>query len=305
MFARVIGHFFRRKPDWKRTYTTAGIPLVAADQLVKGSKQLWGIYRFDEGCLCIHCQTTDWYQYTGSEFQYLDSTTQYWSETYYVPYDGGGGYGSYSNYDWGQYGTAGSMPLLIINHLTGKANCVYGKLKIGSSTFKNAIQKFDGQFPVAHLKFSLDYTLASTTNAETDNSGEYHIEIKINGNTLSDRTVLGLARTLAHEIIHAEMYRKLRSVGYTVSINDFPGIYYYYSQYKDWQHEQMAAHYRETIVDILREFDNSQHTDQFYDDLSWVGLQRTVSWSSLSGSDTTRIIQTVQNNRQNGNKNCN
>ena len=67
----------------------------------------------------------------------------------------------------------------------------------------------------------------------------------------------------------------------------------------------MAAHYRETIVNILKEFDNSQHTDQFYNDLSWVGLQGTVSWNSLSGNDTTRIIQTLQNNKQNGNKNCN
>ncbi|WP_318311119.1 hypothetical protein [Flagellimonas crocea] len=194
----------------------------------------------------------------------------------------------------------------IINNLTGKAKCVYDKLSSLSTNFTDAIQKFDGDFPVAHLIYSMDYNLPNNTTAVTNNSGKYAIEIRINGNIQNQRTVLGLARTFAHETIHAELYRKVRSVGGMVSIDDFPGIYDYYRRYvKDWQHQQMAAHYRSAIVDILKEMDSNQHSDQFYDDLAWEGLHNTVAWNSLSNSERTRITNVISNFKLIGNKNCN
>src|SRR5690606_4290704 len=127
-------------------------------------------------------------------------------------------------------------PIEIINKLTGKAKCVYDKLVNSSANFKAAIKKFDGEFPVAHLKYSMDNNLTDSINAITNNSGEFTIEIRFNENTLNQRTLLGLARTIAHETIHAELYRKVRSVGGMISIDDFPGIYDYYRRYvKDWQ----------------------------------------------------------------------
>ncbi|NCP20573.1 MAG: hypothetical protein GW847_01080 [Zetaproteobacteria bacterium] len=186
-----------------------------------------------------------------------------------------------------------------------KAECIYNKLNALSTKFSDAIKKFDGEFPVSHLKMSVDNNLPDSVNAITSNSGTYIIEIKINGNTLQNRTVLELARTLIHETIHAEMYRKLRSVNYSVSINDFLGIFYYYSTYKNWQHQQMASNYRTTIVDMLKEFDNNQHTESFYSDLAWEGLQGTVAWNELSSNEKTRIIKAVKDYKNNGNKNCN
>jgi hypothetical protein len=43
-----------------------------------------------------------------------------------------------------------------------KADCVYEKLVNLSGGFKNAIKKFDGDFPVAHLRFKIDYDLADS-----------------------------------------------------------------------------------------------------------------------------------------------
>lgn len=175
-----------------------------------------------------------------------------------------------------------------------------------STSFTDAIQQFDGDFPVAHLKLKMDYSLPIATNAVTDNSNANFIEIRINGNTISNRTILGLARTFAHETIHAELYRKVRSVGGEVSINDFPGIYDYYRRYiKNWQHEQMAAHYRNSIVNILADFDNNANTNQFYNDLAWEGLQNTTSWNELDSEERTRIINAVIDFKNSGNKNCN
>lgn len=135
------------------------------------------------------------------------------------------------------------------------------------------IQKFDGEFSVANLKFSLDSGLPSITNGQTSTLNSSYVEISLNQNTLADRTNLGVARTLIHETIHAEMYRKLKSMGFNLDINDFPGIYDYYRRYElNWQHEQMAAHYVEVIGEMLQEFDNYSNSYQYYEDFAWAGL---------------------------------
>lgn len=90
----------------------------------------------------------------------------------------------------------------------------------------------------------------------------------------------------------------MASVGGMENIDEsnFPSIYDYYRRHvKNWSHEQMAAHYRKTIVQGLNEYDNDQHSDAFYEDLAWRGLEKTSSWDQLvSSSDSTRIIQTYQ-----------
>ena len=119
------------------------------------------------------------------------------------------------------------------------------------------------------------------------NSPDYMITIVLNNNRSSEgvdyRPNLMNAKTIAHEVIHAEMYRKLLSVldnGGNIAgvsrqdvldkIGDYPGIYYYFRRHKNWQHQQMATHYRETIAGMLQEFDtgvavpNNQQPQQIY-----------------------------------------
>lgn len=218
----------------------------------------------------------------------------------------------------------------IFNELTDKAKCVYDKLEELSTGFKNAIKKFDGEFPVSHLKFIMEDL--GTPRAETrapDGAGsspDYVITIAINSNSnihgASYRPNLMTAKTIAHEVIHAEMFRKLLSlakqgnlnfsnwtrqqqIDFTLAIkNDFPGIYDYYRRHKDWQHEQMASHYRQTIADILKDFDNNQHQSQFYLDVAWEGLIKSniTSWTDLSLSEKDRIKK-VLGDYINANKN--
>ncbi|WP_026946303.1 hypothetical protein [Algoriphagus marincola] len=186
-----------------------------------------------------------------------------------------------------------------------KADRVYEKLLDLSGGFRKAIQKFDGEFPVAHLKFNVDPLMPDTINATTNNAQKYIIEISINGNTLEQRTTLGLARTMAHEIIHAELFRKVRSVNNQISINDFPEIYDYYIRYlKNWQHEQMAAPYRNLIADIIQEFDNGKNSRQFYMDLAWEGLINTSSWENLSIPEKQRVVNTIIGYKNSGDKSC-
>ena len=222
----------------------------------------------------------------------------------------------------------------IINQLTGKALCVYNKLKELSGGFKNAIQKFDGEFPVSHLKFEIDPNMSfNTKKAFTRAPKNYVIDIVLNGNSTKDasfqkRPNLLVAKTIIHEVIHAEMFRKLLSlansngsidvslVNQMLQQGDYPGMLdYYFRNGQDinsnWQHQQMAAHYRETIGRVLQEFDtgiaapDNQQPSQLYMDLSWEGLiySNITAWQEIM-NDTEKIrIKNVISNYINSNLN--
>ena len=226
-------------------------------------------------------------------------------------------------------GATRSTPGRIINNLTGKPLCVYNRLQRLSGGFRSAIQRFDGQFPVAHLRLvmeDLGNKRAVTRPPNDDNSSpNYNITIVMNNNSnqqgSSYRPNLMLAKTIIHETIHAEMYRKLLSVANQGHLNfsgqsaqsqksymlrireNFPGIYDYYRRYKNWQHTQMATHYRQTIASILQEYDtgrpvpNGQQPAQLYMDLAWEGLNHSniVAWTRQSSSEKMRIRGVISN----------
>lgn len=233
----------------------------------------------------------------------------------------------------------GEIPMLNLDHIIldpsfidTKIECIYDQLQELSGGFKNAIKKFDGEFPVSHLRFTVSNSLPSTSAARTiapvgtSSTPDYMITIAFNGDEsrqagINFRPALLSAKTFAHEIIHAEMYRKLMSLinqgtlrsltGGTLNTllenGDFPGIYDYYRRYgKGWQHEQMAAHYVETIAGIAKEFDSASQTDQFYTDLAWEGLTGTQAWNELPQSAKDRIDNTLKEYiKANRNDTCN
>lgn len=110
---------------------------------------------------------------------------------------------------------------------------------------------------------------SNTKKAYTRPPQNYVIDIVLNGNSNKDasyqkRPNLLVVKTIIHEVIHAEMFRKLLSLAnnngsidvellkYTLLQGDYIGMLDYYYRYGNtinstWQHQQMAAHYRETI----------------------------------------------------------
>jgi hypothetical protein len=195
---------------------------------------------------------------------------------------------------------------------------VYDKMG-KASKFKEYLQNFEAEFSVAHLRFSSSTSLPSNTNAETSTPQNYLISITFNENKL-DRPSLSIARTMIHEIIHAEIFRKMLSVAQHPSIqlntnqvlqlrNDYPGLYDYYMRWK-WnvpqgqtpsspQHEAMAEHYRKIIKQALKEFDGSQ-PEEIYDALSWTGLMGSGTFNSnigLYANSTKAWINIPQNQR--------
>ena len=203
----------------------------------------------------------------------------------------------------------------IINKLTGKAKCVYDKLMKINGGFRNMIKKFDGDFPVAHLKFVLEVPENHKANASTVIPKDYIITIKINPNKLN-RSNVTIAKTFIHEIIHAEMWRKVMSLinkgtikrkhikgewKEKLSKGDYPGIFDYYTRYgiNGFQHEQMAEHYINTMSNILQTFDKGQHSIGFYKDLSWNGLHETKIFKAKSNTEQKRLKDFWTNYRKN------
>jgi len=127
-----------------------------------------------------------------------------------------------------------------------KADCVYERLLDLSGVFRKAIQKFDGEFPVAHLRFKMA-VLGPNRRGQTSPPQNYIIDITLNSNTSTSgvnfRPHLMTAKTLIHEVIHAEIFRKMLSLSNSngnIDVSklndmllkgDYPGMLDYYVRF--------------------------------------------------------------------------
>ena len=182
---------------------------------------------------------------------------------------------------------------------------------------QNYMNNFSGERPVAHLKFTAsNFGLLSTINAKTKSPQNFVIEVEFNLNRLN-RPSVDIARTFIHEIIHAEIFRKLLSIagvsGGSLSnltrqdiINakdSYPGLYDYWTRYvlntsnpSSPQHELMAQHMVTTISTALQQFDPSLSYDQAVA-ISWSGLRKGVHGddTSVINSLTGLVVDPITN----------
>jgi hypothetical protein len=210
-------------------------------------------------------------------------------------------------------------------------NSVYEKFKEGDNTISQYIENFVPNGSVSNLNLRTDdsfginnpdFTLAGAITSEPDN---FMITITFNtdpnlSSSVSNFSFLILGVEFMHEMIHAEMYRKLLSHAQQPNVpwtrpfinslrNDFEGLADYYTRY--WlelppeqeptsaQHQLMAEHYVDIMKDALADFDDNQNSTEYYESLSWIGLKETIAWDNLSPSDTISINTNIQNELQN------
>lgn len=186
----------------------------------------------------------------------------------------------------------------------------------GSTTFQNYLKKFDGDFSVANLKLSSSGLLPNNINAETSPPNNFLITITFNSNNLN-RPGIDVARTFMHEIIHAEMFRKLLSLSSSngeidvlklntmLTEHNYPGLYDYYRRYgvNNMQHELMAAHYRDLMIAFLKTYDNTL-TEEQYQAIAWSGLKETSAWLQKTDLEKQKITDTYNSWYLSTNKNC-
>ncbi|MCG8892746.1 hypothetical protein G1K97_03365 [Tenacibaculum finnmarkense] len=218
----------------------------------------------------------------------------------------------------------------IINNLTGKALCVYGKLK-DNSLLKKTLEKFKGKTPVnlilnqkSNLREDDENSNSPLVNGKTYYGASYNITIILNTEQSKNRPSLAVARTILHEAIHADIYRKIKTNGGLLSSNntwllngsrvDFPSLFDAYNENpKNPYHNYMAKYYREALEFGLKEYATSigeTHSNQFYEDMAWNGLLDTKAWkqqyinNTYANKEKVRIKKIIANFRNSGNNEC-
>lgn len=217
-----------------------------------------------------------------------------------------------------------------------RLKCIYDKFKAGDNKISKYLENFLGEKPVAHLEFKADDNFKANNESKYWSAGaitsepiNYVINITFNtdsslGASADNFPTIILAVELIHEMVHAEIYRKLLSYAQQPNIpwtrtfihslkNDYKGLSDYYTRF--WlnlpsnspptsaQHQAMATHYRNMVKDAIKDFDNNQHTDAVYNALSWLGLKNTIAFNDPS-IDQTAINNIIANITANDTKNC-
>ncbi|GEM_PF-3476786 len=219
--------------------------------------------------------------------------------------------------------------LEILNHLTGKRDCVYGKLQTNSLLIKMQA-KFNGSSPqnliikeVSNLKDKNELV-----NGLTRYGNETNILIEINKEQGENRPSLAVARTILHEHIHAEIYRKIKSNGGGLHFDSLTNEYrlqdgsraHFPSLFDAWNenpanpyHNYMATYYREALEFGLKEYAKligQTYPDQFYKDMAWNGLLETKAFAkqyaspSYAEQEKNRIIKTIVDFDKSGTNEC-
>ncbi|WP_291069393.1 MULTISPECIES: hypothetical protein [unclassified Empedobacter] len=192
-----------------------------------------------------------------------------------------------------------------------KINGIYNQAKTASN-FKQYLKNFEPTFSVAHLLFDIGETTQGNY-AVTSVPKDYWIKITFNQSVDWNNTPkIIIADTFMHEMIHAEIFRKLLSIGSTngnidvnkitqyLNTHNYPGLFDYYVERtvggENWQHEAMGAHYVNIMVNFLKQLYNNKYTDVEYKTVVWMGLKGTIAWNSLSQTERT-LYETTWNEK--------
>ncbi|MCT4698216.1 hypothetical protein [Tenacibaculum haliotis] len=203
--------------------------------------------------------------------------------------------------------------------LTGKEKCLNDSLTKNGNTFvKDLLANFNGnsEFDInisSKYKVFRNKTTIEINGKTIYKPGTTLINIHISTNQMSNRNSLSCIRTLLHEYIHADMYRKLNTskkptggdIDFKQTYNDFDNNNFKASP----QHETMAKLYIGEMKNALKEAHNklipnevkyykenypSNTLDNIYDALAWQGLKehKVKAWLD-KGNDTININKTI------------
>ena len=263
--------------------------------------------------------------YERCDYYYYRTSYQNSGDYYNNPYGGGGSGGSSGG------GTVDPVPQWLIDYIkwqqeelitrritnvnqsintAGLSPCIQNVVndiqKLSSkSTVGGIINKFcDG------LNKTMNWNLADKSlpagqygaTSQFYNTATGEVTTFLDPSKYQTATTISVARTILHESIHAYLIALSRtdptSYGktYTDMIND-------YSQQKFGgdgnaiQHEEFVRDFRISIAKALQEFGESKgysHSQQFYSDMAWGGLQGTTVFQKLQISDQKRINNVVE-----------
>lgn len=216
------------------------------------------------------------------------------------------------------------------NLIDPKIKCLNTKLNSsGSSFIKDILKNFKGESDVDIKIESADKVYGPTgneVNATTSpiRNGIITIEISVDKSSVSP--ALAVARTLIHEYIHADMFRKINEDN---ELHKYPKFKETYDKYKDAkfkatpQHNTMADLYINQMRDALKSYhknvlvgdynyltDNGNGTnpidDNFYEALAWEGLKDkgVQAYTNLSETKKQNLETSLEQYYHSTTRNC-
>ncbi len=177
------------------------------------------------------------------------------------------------------------------------ADCIYEKL-LSINGFKDLASKFKGLGTEFDVLLKIGPTLKPTSNGQTSYKGPNQpIEITFNQDRIN-RSALEVARTIVHEMIHAEMFRALNTQGLADSDLSFKETFEEYTRQffgdEDIHHSYMADYWVDKMADMLELIHPQLGKSSFEDHMNYSGgypngipkdFYKAIAWEGLMDED--------------------
>lgn len=205
----------------------------------------------------------------------------------------------------------------IIDRITNeKIKCLHDKLRSGNNDYvKEIFSKFEGNGTEFDIVIKSEPRVRDSKGIERSSKGitwrdGKTINIRISETFATGAPALELAKTIFHEYIHADIFRKLKTKDdeNLPEIKSFRETYDEYTKKfsKEKQHEYMAKHYVKVMSDALKKFHQDffpdditnyeKHmgekvSDKLYEALAWIGLKEhgVKAYEELSDDEKEKI----------------
>ncbi len=210
-------------------------------------------------------------------------------------------------------GVTAPAPVQIIDALTEKAKCLNALLNKNGNSFVQKIlsnfvgkSEFDIKIVSKEKVTNLDKNgILKEINGKTIHlPGSALMTIEISTSKANENAALDVARTILHEYIHADIFRKLYTTSDEIG-NKSTDFKKTYDQYEN-QHGAIAGLYLNSMKEALKEFHKSVLTDDynkyinyfgevpndaFYEALAWGGLRDgdVKAWTDLPAEKKAEI----------------
>jgi len=198
--------------------------------------------------------------------------------------------------------------------LKGKEKCLNDLLTQQDNPFvKKLLANFQGDGSKFDIKI---ISKDKVTNKDEDGNlvevngktifinGSNIITIEINTNRINSHSALDAVRTILHEYVHADIFRKLNSITNEV-VNDSTDFKQIFEKYGN-HHSTIAALYIQSMKEALKEFHKTklpncyngyknyfdeEPSDAFYEAIAWNGLKKknVKAWANLTQEEKTKI----------------
>ncbi|MCF8713431.1 hypothetical protein JM658_01200 [Joostella atrarenae] len=183
--------------------------------------------------------------------------------------------------------------------LKGCLKSILRDLKNIKNGVGNTIIKFSGNEPGFNWKV-IDGSLAGGTGQTSSVYDDTKEEISSTFDTQAFplATDLSWARTILHESIHAFLITEFE-INRPNWIATYPQMVDEWGKLQNWNsvhHEEIARSIVKDIATSLKEYGAAKGynlPDQFYEDMSWAGLQNTTTFNNLPLSDQKRILNVI------------